>query len=238
MNYLDKIAENFTTLEGMEYWSILYQYKIICDYFIGKAALELGCADGAFTEMLIEDFEEITVIDGSSILLNRLKERLDKKKNVNKKKIYLINGFFEDVELEMSYDTIVMGHVLEHLDNPVSVLRKYKKYLKKDGVIIITVPNAKSFHRIAATKMNLLNSIYDLNETDLRLGHKRVYDLNKLKEDIKEAGLELIAQDGYWLKFLSNKQLMEQYNEEVIKAYMEMGREFIENAAEIVAVCR
>lgn len=238
MNYLDKIAESFTTLEGMEYWSVLFQYKTIKNYFVGKSVLELGCADGAFTEMIIEDFEEITVIEGSSVLINRLEDRLKENGSIAAKKINLITGFFESVDLEESFNTIIMGHILEHLDNPVSVLKKYKRYLNKDGVIIITVPNAMSFHRIAGAKMNLLDNIYSLNETDLRLGHKRVYDGNRLKEDIKEAGLELIAQDGYWLKFLSNKQTIEQCNEEVIKVYMEMGRDFIENAAEIVAVCK
>lgn len=47
-------------------------------------------------------------------------------------------------ETEKQYDVIVMGDVLEHVIEPVRVLKKVKQMLKKDGVLWISTPNYNS----------------------------------------------------------------------------------------------
>lgn len=231
MNYLDDIAENFSTLNGLDRYTNEYEYRTLRKYFHGTNILELGCADGGMTRLLIDDFEGITVVDGSTLAINRLN------KDIKSPKIKTIVSFFEDIEIDEKFDIIIMGHILEHVDNPTYILSKFKNNLKYDGKIMITVPNAMSLHRIAAVKMGLLTSVYDLNETDLRIGHKRVYDFERLKLDIESSGLRISNRDGYWLKFLSNKQIENTWTDELIRTYMDIGCEFIENAAEIVAIC-
>lgn len=46
-----------------------------------------------------------------------------------------------DYETDKQYDVIVMGDVLEHVLEPVHVLKKVKQMLKKDGVLWISTPN-------------------------------------------------------------------------------------------------
>lgn len=46
-----------------------------------------------------------------------------------------------DYETEKQYDVIVMGDVLEHVINPVEVLKKVKQMLSEDGVLWISTPN-------------------------------------------------------------------------------------------------
>ena len=41
-----------------------------------------------------------------------------------------------------SFDLIVMRHVLEHLENPVTALKKIVNLLSKDGILYIAVPNS------------------------------------------------------------------------------------------------
>lgn len=43
---------------------------------------------------------------------------------------------------EMRYEVIVLGEVLEHIDNPGLALANLKRLLKPSGKLIITVPNA------------------------------------------------------------------------------------------------
>ena len=40
-----------------------------------------------------------------------------------------------------TFDVIIFSHVLEHLTDPWSVLKKSTELLKKNGVIIIALPN-------------------------------------------------------------------------------------------------
>jgi len=40
-----------------------------------------------------------------------------------------------------SFDTIIAGETIEHLENPSAFLREAKKVLKDDGVLLISTPN-------------------------------------------------------------------------------------------------
>ncbi len=56
----------------------------------------------------------------------------------------------EDADLpEATYDAITMGHVIEHVLNPVQVLRVVFRWLKPGGTLVIRTPNARSWgHRL------------------------------------------------------------------------------------------
>jgi 2-polyprenyl-3-methyl-5-hydroxy-6-metoxy-1,4-benzoquinol methylase len=230
MDELDRIAVYYSTYEGMNAYNNYYQYNVIRRYFKGNKLLELGCADGMVTSLLIDDFTSITVVDGSYCAVERLK------KNIKSGKPDVIVGYFEEIELEERFDTILMGHILEHVEDPVFILKKFKKYLNDLGVIIITVPNALSFHRLIGVGMGLLDSVYSLNDSDKLVGHKRVYDFERLKADVEMADLKVVARDAYFLKFLSNQQFEVINNSDLIEACMKLGEDFRQNAAEIVLV--
>jgi SAM-dependent methyltransferase len=51
----------------------------------------------------------------------------------------------EDFHPPKPYDVIVLKHVLEHLQDPIAVLRRLATWLSKDGMIYVRVPNAASW---------------------------------------------------------------------------------------------
>src|SRR5207302_938926 len=119
----------------------------------------------------------------------------------------IVCSLFEDYTPERTFDFIVMGHVLEHVADPVGLLRRARTWLSPGGCLFAAVPNANSIHRQAAVVMGLLSSIYELNEADVHHGHRRVYDRVALHRDFSDAGLEIAVWGGYWLKPLANAQL-------------------------------
>jgi SAM-dependent methyltransferase len=76
--------------------------------------------------------------------------------------IKMYNGLLGNVaELEeKKYDVITMHHVLEHVEEPVELISNIKKYLNKDGVLFIEVPNCNSYIAIFA---DLIFKIKGLN---------------------------------------------------------------------------
>lgn len=42
---------------------------------------------------------------------------------------------------DSSFDGIISSHVLEHIENPDMMLSEFKRILKKDGILVIAVPN-------------------------------------------------------------------------------------------------
>src|SRR6185436_656679 len=97
---------------------------------------------------------------------------------------------------------------------PVTLLRRIKGWLADDGVFIVGVPNARSFHRLAAVEMNLLETVYTLNDRDRAVGHYRVYDMDSLKKDAVSAGYKVEDTGGIFIKFFSNAQIEEFLNED------------------------
>lgn len=240
---LDNIAKNYYYgREGYrKEWPnvykklIQYRYKAVKPFLKGDIVLELGTGDGEMTQYLFSDFKKIVGVEGSSYLIKKVKERFFNKYST--KKLELYHSLFEDFKPSRLYPTIICSHILEHLDEPVKLLVKLKKWVERNGVIIIIVPNALSLHRLVGVKMRLLRKPTDLNPNDKKIGHKRVYTPKTLKKDIKKAGLHIKSFGGYFLKPLSNKQIQESWTEKMLDAFYELGKEYPRFATEIYAVC-
>ena len=208
---------------------IHYRYKTIKEYIQGPLGLELGSAEGEMTQYLIEDFKHLTSVDGSKELLKMIPPYENHTK---------VHSFFENYKPEKKFNTIIMEHILEHVDNPVEILNLAKAWLEEDGVILLGVPNANSIHRLAAVKMGMLKISNELNSRDYSLGHKRVYSMKTLTKDIRLAGLKIIKSGGVYFKPLSNGQIENNWNEDMIEGFFELGKDFPDNCAEIYAICK
>ena len=208
---------------------IHYRYKTIKKHIKGPFGLELGSAEGEMTQYLIDDFEHLTSVDGSNELLKLIPYYENHTK---------IHSFFEDYKPEKKFNTIIMEHILEHVDNPIEIMQLAKKWLEEDGVMLLGVPNALSIHRLVAVKMGLLKTPDELNARDHALGHQRVYSMTTFLKDIEKAGLKVIEKGGVFFKPLSNAQIENNWNEEMIEGFYELGKDFPENAAELYVVCQ
>jgi len=222
---LDSIANDSWYNKGVNAKTIHYSAKILSRYMKNGDVLELGPAEGELTSHLVKSSDSLTVVDGSSVFCEDLKKRFPN--------ITVIHSLFENVSLDKKFDFIVLGHVLEHVDDPVLVLKRVKKYLKPSGKIFAAVPNARSIHRQAAVLMGILDTLYTLNETDLHHGHKRVYNKESFQKDFINAGFKIEILGGYWLKPVSNNQTDETWTEKMIEAFMELGEQYPDIAGEI-----
>jgi 2-polyprenyl-3-methyl-5-hydroxy-6-metoxy-1,4-benzoquinol methylase len=146
------------------------------------------------------------------------------------------NELFEDFFSSNQYDTIVMGHVLEHVVDPVGILQKYKTFLAPNGKIWASVPNANSIHRQAAVQMGILKEVTTLNEADIRHGHRRVFTPEEFQKIFSKAGLQVTHFGGYWLKPLSNAQIEQFWTVEMIEAFCALGRKYPEISGEMYIV--
>jgi 2-polyprenyl-3-methyl-5-hydroxy-6-metoxy-1,4-benzoquinol methylase len=68
----------------------------------------------------------------------------EKARNISLTKNLVINSSLEEIEDER-FDVITLWHVLEHVPNLTEYITKIKSLLKDDGVLVIAVPNYKSY---------------------------------------------------------------------------------------------
>jgi hydroxymethylpyrimidine pyrophosphatase-like HAD family hydrolase len=85
--------------------------------------------------------------------------------------------------------------------------------------------------------MGLLKHPCELNERDHALGHRRVYTPETFRQDLEASGLCIAEMGGVFFKPVSNQQIQENWNQEMIEGFYELGKDFPEYAAELYAVC-
>lgn len=213
---------------NFDYQVAEFGFRTIKPFFKGKLALELGPASGYMTKTLVNEFDNLHIVEAAKDLLDQIPDYPNVAKH---------HALFEEFETDLRFDTIIMSHVLEHIYDPQVVLKRILGWLKDDGVFVVSVPNAKSLHRLVAVEMGLLTSEYQLNQRDLDLGHYRVYDLDSLRKDVSDAGFSIRHSGGYFLKPLSNGQIEQNWNQQMIDGFYKVGAHFQQNCAEIFAVC-
>ena len=84
--------------------------------------------------------------------------------------------------------------------------------------------------------MGLLNHQSDLNARDVEVEHRRVYCLDELRADVEAAGLKVVTTGGVFMKPLSNSQMQDQWTDQMIEAFFELGKDFQQHAAELFVV--
>jgi 2-polyprenyl-3-methyl-5-hydroxy-6-metoxy-1,4-benzoquinol methylase len=230
--------DRFVSIYSSEFQSLhhrklkQYRYRVMCPFFLNGRCLDLGCGDGTITQWLANAFEDLTVVDGSQQLLDRLSPF----PNLTK-----IHGYFEDLPKLLPpnklYNTIILSHSLEHIEKPRDVLNDIKTFLDGNGRVIIVVPNGNSLHRQLGVKMGLLKYRCELHGPERAVGHKKVYTLDALKSELQDVGFSVVASGGFFLKTLSAKQMDESWTEEMMDGFYELGKDYPEMDAEIFAIC-
>ena len=185
--------------------------------------LELGLGHGLTTSRFSRYFEKHVVIDASSSVIEQFKVRYP---DCNAE---IIKCYFEDFHSDELFDVIVMGFVLEHVEDPNLLLRHFKKFLAPEGRFFITVPNAESLHRRLGYTAGLLNDLMELGAGDLELGHRRLYSLSSLEDSLFQNNYRVVRKEGIFLKPFTTHQLRSlDLDKSIIKAMCTVGIDYPE----------
>jgi len=214
--------------KGINAATVAYSVRIFSRHWRPGSCLELGPAEGLATASLVTLFDDLTCVDGSEIFCRALSERHPS--------IRVVCSLIEQYDPDRTFDNIVLGHVLEHVEDPVGILKRVKTWLNPTGRIFASVPNARSLHRQMAVVLNLLPTEDSLNAVDLHHGHRRVYDPESFRNEFSAAGLRVEIFGGYWIKPTSNAQLEMHWTPEMIEAAMVVGERYPDVAAEIYVI--
>jgi hypothetical protein len=139
------------------------------------------------------------------------------------------------------YEAVLLSGVVHETSMPLALLASAAALLKRDGHILVSVPNAHSFHRLLAVEMGLIASPAELSRKNRLLGQPAVYTRASLCELLREAGLVPLTFEGYLFKPFANDQMVaiqEMLPDGIIDALDSLGRAFPDNAAEICFTCK
>lgn len=161
--------------------------------------LELGIGHGITLSELVKKIKNVTVLEGSSKLISQYQNMYD---NVD-----IVEVYFEKYNTSKKFNNIGMGFVLEHVDDPIQILKQYKPFLTDKGSIFIGVPSASSLHRSLALNAGMIDDIRVLSDADIKFGHKRFFTYDDWCNVIKSAGLRVKNAHGLYLKPFTTDQI-------------------------------
>ena len=213
-----------------------YMIKSFEPFFNKGSLLELGSFKGDFTKRFLPYFEDVTCVEASEVALSVARQKLGDK-------VTFINSLFETATLPKLYNNIVLTHVLEHLDDPVLVLKRINdEWLAKDGRFFLVCPNANAPSRQIAVKMGLITHNAAVTPAEAEHGHRCTYTLDTMERDAVAAGLKVVHRSGIFFKALANFQWDRLLQTDIIsKEYLDgcykLGQQYPDLCSSIFLMC-
>ncbi len=243
MNTTRNYNEEFKDNEGRKYTygfdlDVMHPYmlKSFEPFFKEGNFLELGSFQGNFTRRFLPHFDDITCVEASDEAIEIAKKEFGDK-------VKFINSMFETATLPTKYDNIVLTHVLEHIDNPIKVLKRINdEWLSDKGRFFLVCPNANAPSRQIAVKMGLITHNNAVTPAEAEHGHRITYSLDTLERDAKAAGLKVVHRSGIFFKALANFQWDRLLNTDIIsKEYLDgcyqLGQQYPDLCSSIFLMC-
>jgi GT2 family glycosyltransferase/2-polyprenyl-3-methyl-5-hydroxy-6-metoxy-1,4-benzoquinol methylase len=146
-----------------------------------ERVLDVGCAAGVMGEAVKRRQQcEVVGIELDPRAAREAEEKLDR----------LIEGDVESLDLSSlgRFDVVVCGDVLEHLRGPAQVLRKLRRVLSPDGLLIASFPNVRH--------MDVVLGLVEGNWTYEPAGlldrdHLRFFTRRSAEQLLEEAGFQV-----------------------------------------------
>lgn len=177
-----------------------YMIRSFEPFFRPGSLLELGSYQGQFTRRFQDRFDDITCVEASGEAIEEARRQLGDR-------VQYVHSLFESATLPRRYDNIVLTHVLEHLDDPVRVLKRVNdEWLSDTGRFFLVCPNANAPSRQIAVKMGKVSHNGAITPAEAAHGHRCTYSLDTLERDAVAAGLRVAHRSGIFFKALANFQ--------------------------------
>lgn len=188
--------------------------------------LSLGIGHRVVSQRLNGEFDHFlqkrTVLEGSQEVIDQYLNGATKNEREE-----IVLTYFEQYETDEKFDALEAGFVLEHVDDPALILRRFKQMLRPGGKMYLAVPNARSLNRLLGHHAGMLEDMYALSPYDLQLGHKRYFDFETFTQLVQDCGLTVERACGLYFKPMTTGQIASlNLPASVFHAFNKVGEEY------------
>jgi SAM-dependent methyltransferase len=159
--------------------------------------LDFGCGNGiAVSQHLIMDGMDYWGVDIHEPSLAYARNHYSSKKT----------RFFNEVPVDIKFDVIVYADIIEHLDDPLAILKSHVEILKDDGCMVGSIPNGFGpfelekrvdfvtplYQYLVRTKKKLCGQLADSEiPYNSDSGHVQFFSRSTFTEMLAKAGLAM-----------------------------------------------
>jgi 2-polyprenyl-3-methyl-5-hydroxy-6-metoxy-1,4-benzoquinol methylase len=145
--------------------------------------LDVGCNTGMVGKEIIR--KKAAIVDGIDINEEALEQAEEAYRKVFQRDLSR-----DKVKIdEEKYDYIIFSDILEHLPRPDLALQDFKRYLKDDGSLIISLPNVARLE----IRLGLLLGNFDYKPGIMSEDHLRFFTKRSAVEMIEKCGYRVVG---------------------------------------------
>ncbi len=163
--------------DPQEYFQIGLRWLKQARRLNGLRILEIGCGPGLFLAALREEGADVLGIDGSLLAVSRAKKWFGLEVQL---------GQIETLVPRLpknSCDVVVMFETVEHLVDPIGVLRQINSLLVDKGLLLVSTPDFSAYW----------SQKTGYSDLSVRFEHIHFFELNTLAQALQKSGFNVIA---------------------------------------------
>jgi trans-aconitate methyltransferase len=233
----DELDRHVVAYEGRSIYD--FDNRILLDWYSRRilelttgasSLLELGLGHGFTAQVFGGRFERYRILEGSQAVIANFR------KNFPGLDPEIVQTSFDEYAAQEKFDVVVMGFVLEHVEDPVGLLRRYQGLVAPEGSVFVAVPNAETMNRRLGNLAGILPDLSQLSQNDLDLGHRRSFTTESLTKTIRDAGGRVERLEGIFLKPLTTAQLLSlDLDERILEGMCQLGVDYPELSCGLLA---
>jgi 2-polyprenyl-3-methyl-5-hydroxy-6-metoxy-1,4-benzoquinol methylase len=169
-----------------------------------RSILEIGCGQDSFFNHYSE-FDTFTIVEPCDQFFENAVAQ-----SKNNDRVNVVRGLLQDKIKEIGsrrYDLILMSSLLHEIPDCESLLRATAQLCDEATIIHLNVPNSKSFHRVLALEMGLIEHLTDRSLTQQQMQQSHTFDLDKLEALANVTGFKAIEMGSFFLKPFTHAQM-------------------------------
>ena len=165
----------------------------------GGALLDVGCGAGWMSNIWAQNGFQVTGLEPSPARCNLAREKYG---------LNIVNEYVENTEFDKFFDISILRHVIEHIQEPGSVLRKIHGSLKEEGVVMVIVPNIDCIGR----------HLFGVDWEWVLPWHCNFYNQRSLEKLLEESGFEIIKTYQTASPFYHFESLARKFDSKLLKS--------------------
>jgi SAM-dependent methyltransferase len=107
------------------------------------------------------------------------------------------------------YDLVLVSSLLHEVVEGDALMAAVRAVCGSDTLVHVNVPNARSFHRLLALEMGLIQSPSELSAAQIALQQRRTFTVETLEILTTAHGFDIVERGGYFVKPFTHGQMQD-----------------------------
>jgi len=139
MEVVETMTTNYNDIGCVSSYYEYYRGDVVAAVPAGaKCVLSVGCAAGVTEAELVRRGMKVVGVEINS----------EAAENARQRGVTILEGDVSEIDVNINdqlYDCIIYADILEHLADPVAVIKRHVKYLKPGGIVYVSIPNFRHY---------------------------------------------------------------------------------------------